>query len=288
MGMGPPTWKIDWNAMWRQDMDGNQGLRDSVIKDSVKRWDHSAPTWSQSINNGNYSKQMISRMKLQPDWTVLDVGCGAGAMALPLARQVKKVTALDVSSEMLSHLRANASKQGINNIDYVNGLMEELIVGKDIELHNVVLSSRSIGLVQRELRRALAAFNNAANNYIFVTWRASERTFTIGLHKAVGRIHHDSPNYIIIVNLLNEMGIFADVELVPVEFSMMYKSFEDATKEWIWEFKHRGEPLDENEVTKLKEYFNETFVKRKDGMFEVFDRDPAWALISWKRKKTLK
>jgi len=43
---------------------------------------------------------------------ILDIGCGPGPLALPLARAGAKVTALDISSEALRYVRENAERGG--------------------------------------------------------------------------------------------------------------------------------------------------------------------------------
>ena len=50
---------------------------------------------------------------------VLDLGCGAGAYALRIAKYASHVTALDISSTMLGNLAADAKTNGINNITCV-------------------------------------------------------------------------------------------------------------------------------------------------------------------------
>ena len=44
---------------------------------------------------------------------VLDIGCGTGALALPLARMGAEVTAFDIASGMLKKLEAIADKEGL-------------------------------------------------------------------------------------------------------------------------------------------------------------------------------
>lgn len=57
----------------------------------------------------------------RPGDTWLDVGAGAGRYALPLARHVREVIALDPSSSMLDALRAGMAAHGIANIRVVSG-----------------------------------------------------------------------------------------------------------------------------------------------------------------------
>ena len=57
--------------------------------------------------------------------TALDVGCGAGLLAEPLARLGAKVTGLDAAPELIAVAREHAEGQGLE-IDYRAGEIEEL------------------------------------------------------------------------------------------------------------------------------------------------------------------
>ncbi len=48
---------------------------------------------------------------------VLAVGCGSGMYTIRLAKEAKRVTAVDISGEMLRILREDAAAQGLTNID---------------------------------------------------------------------------------------------------------------------------------------------------------------------------
>jgi 2-polyprenyl-6-hydroxyphenyl methylase/3-demethylubiquinone-9 3-methyltransferase len=57
--------------------------------------------------------------------TALDVGCGAGLLAEPLARLGAKVTAIDPTSELINVARDHAAGQGLE-IDYRVSAVEDL------------------------------------------------------------------------------------------------------------------------------------------------------------------
>ena len=57
--------------------------------------------------------------------TALDVGCGAGLLAEPLARLGAQVTGLDAASELIEVAREHAAGQGLD-IDYRAGELAEL------------------------------------------------------------------------------------------------------------------------------------------------------------------
>jgi CTP:molybdopterin cytidylyltransferase MocA/SAM-dependent methyltransferase len=57
----------------------------------------------------------------RPDDTWLDIGAGAGRYALPVARTIRRVLAIDPSASMLGVLREGMTAHGIDNIDVLDG-----------------------------------------------------------------------------------------------------------------------------------------------------------------------
>ncbi len=57
--------------------------------------------------------------------TALDVGCGAGLLAEPLARLGAKVTGIDAAPEVIAVARAHAAAQGLE-IDYRHAAVEDV------------------------------------------------------------------------------------------------------------------------------------------------------------------
>ena len=67
----------------------------------------------------DYVDTFLSKMEFGSEDTVLDIGCGPGtlALALALAKRVKKVIAIDYAEGMLEQLHLHAAEQGISNIE---------------------------------------------------------------------------------------------------------------------------------------------------------------------------
>jgi ubiquinone/menaquinone biosynthesis C-methylase UbiE len=66
----------------------------------------------------------VSRLRLAPGATVLDLCCGAGASALPAARAVGpegRVLGIDVAAPMLELARARAAEEGLANVEFRAG-----------------------------------------------------------------------------------------------------------------------------------------------------------------------
>ncbi len=68
-------------------------------------------------------------LRLLPPMTIADLGAGEGSFALLLAQRAKKVIAVDSSARMIDVGREQAARNGIQNIDFRLGDMEELPIG---------------------------------------------------------------------------------------------------------------------------------------------------------------
>ena len=62
---------------------------------------------------------ILDKLELAREIVLADLGCGTGFFAIPAARRVKKVFALDIQDEMLDILRDKIKKEKITNIEVV-------------------------------------------------------------------------------------------------------------------------------------------------------------------------
>jgi SAM-dependent methyltransferase len=71
-------------------------------------------------------KRLVELTEPKSHWRVLDVATGAGHTALAFAPYVAKVTATDITEEMLTETRKLAKERGLNNVRTLNAKAEDL------------------------------------------------------------------------------------------------------------------------------------------------------------------
>lgn len=71
-------------------------------------------------------KRLIELTEPKPHWRVLDVATGAGHTALAFAPHVAKVTATDITDEMLAETRKLAKARGLINVKALTAKAEDL------------------------------------------------------------------------------------------------------------------------------------------------------------------
>jgi ubiquinone/menaquinone biosynthesis C-methylase UbiE len=72
-------------------------------------------------------KITITKSKLAPEHVILDIGCGTGSLALRLAPAAAHVHGLDFSSEMVRIANGKAAAQGVSNVTFHAGALDDAV-----------------------------------------------------------------------------------------------------------------------------------------------------------------
>lgn len=266
---------IDWNGMWNE-VQGK--LNPESEPDEEKRWDRIAPLFRQWMEVDDYPVKLLFSIQLKPEWSVLDVGCGTGAIAIGAAMRAKSVTALDISSRMLEILKTEAERRTLRNITCVHRSWQDIRPGEDILPHDVVITSRSIARTG-DLKESLIKIDQLARRYAYVTaWGGGERSLNRGLREALGHPYHDPVDYVYVFNILHQIGIRPNVLQLECTSRTFYPSVEDALENYRVMFN-----LTPAETVTAREYLRRYLIRQEDGKYLVPDSKPVWSLIWWKK-----
>jgi SAM-dependent methyltransferase len=282
---------INWNELWKAMRAGHYRRR-AHGEDPGSRWDKRAKQFNESVmQHREHAEKQIASLDLKPEYTVLDVGAGTGRLAIPIAKRVKTVTAIDQSKGMLACLQENMKKEGVTNIVSVNKRWEDVEVGVDIEPHDVVMACHSLGML--DIQEAVAKMDAASRKYVYILSSAG-RGMGDGeeggggggggeLWKAIygergHRVRGWGSDYMFFCNLLHDMKIYANVDIRDAESEQRYASLDDAVTKWK---EMRDIPAEKEDV--LREHLSKILVEDEGTGTLCFKCKSKSATIWWQK-----
>ena len=262
---------IDWDTMWRESR-----AHKSWKKKKSSDWDKRAAGFAERNLDSPFVAQFLAHLAVEPEWSVLDVGSGPGTLAIPLADQVRQVTALDYSASMLGELKKQAKAAGKDNITTVQASWTDDWQALAIPRHEVAIASRSLSV--DDLQGALRKLNAWASKAVYVVDRVGAGPFDPDLFSAIGRDFEPGPDYIFTLNILYTLGIHARVDFISLDNRRTYSSREEALQSYRW----MVDDLTALEEERLEKYVDAHLSQGGDGFWQLARQTPPrWALIWW-------
>ena len=166
-------------------------------------------------------------VRLEKEFTgcdsLLDVGGGAGRLALPLALHREKVTVVDSSESMLNQLKETSVESGINNVEAFRSLWERLSFNVSIHsgslCSHVVYGIEDIETFVRNINRFTAdrvivlAFMRSPQAHLEVLWELIHGEKRINL-----------PGVPELMGVLWEMGMIPELSILETLGPHIYES----------------------------------------------------------------
>lgn len=265
--------RIDWNEAWREA----KALR-TVSKRDNKFWNRRAPSFAKHATETVYPEAFLKILKPERRWTVFDMACGGGTLAVPLAGMVRAVTAVDFSEKMLEIVREKCTEQEITNITTINARWEDDWDAHGIGVYDVAIASRS--LVVDDLRAAILKLDAAARERVYISTIVGDGPYDRRVFEALGRPLNMGPDYIYNYNLLYQMGIHAELMFIEEKNNKSFESRADAANSMRWML----DDMTPTEEQVLKDYLDEHLVPSDGGWRMDYDRSIRWAVMWWRKE----
>ena len=217
------------------------------------------------------------RKQLRAEDTILDIGAGTGRHAVALAPHAQRVTALDPSPAMLAFLREDAEEASLDNIDVIEGAWPDA-AGETPEA-DIVISANVLYPIE-DVVPFLVAMDGHARRLCFLQLMAHQPWFDPpGLWQAVhGEPRRPQPAYMEAVNLLHQLGCYANVEIAWVDIPRTFDSLDIAVERFA-ESVAVGD--DEERRARLRAALEETLEIRSDGTLALAGQRFPQATVWW-------
>jgi 2-polyprenyl-3-methyl-5-hydroxy-6-metoxy-1,4-benzoquinol methylase len=220
---------------WQAIIDARARQMDAAYarlgRTSADFWNRRASTFHRSTKDRVFSDPFYQRLLkvVTPTTTILDVGAGTGRFSLALVRLARHVITVEPNTAMLNYLRQDVQEQGITNITYVQTTWQD--APDDLQA-DIVICSHVLYPI-RDIVPFLARLNQAATQACYIYMRATPMdTLTAPFWKHFhGEVRCLPPGYIHALDVLYEMGIYANVEVVNLPPTLSFSSLDQAVEE---------------------------------------------------------
>jgi ubiquinone/menaquinone biosynthesis C-methylase UbiE len=276
----------DWNEVWkyRQARHGSsKGAEDKTHnwgnRENAERYDANSRTEYDARIHMTLDALAVTR-----EHRVLDIGSGPGTLAIPLAPKVKEITAVEPGAGMVSIMQERAAHEGITNIRCLQKRWEDVDPVQDLDSpYDVVIASLS--LTMEDIRAALGKMHAAAKGTVCLYWFVDmpfwERMYAdlwVQLH---GSPYYSGPKADCLFNVLYQMGIYPDVEMMPLGKEYRFSSREEM--ETFFSQRFSAQSAEQQEI--VKKYFAPLIRDTGDGI--MISGNSTFAKIWWKKQEKI-
>ncbi len=265
--------RINFEALWQEGMhDWLGNMPERMVDDALEE-----AFWTQSMQKKGYKQTdahavpIYGRIKkyIPKGASCIEIGPGWGNYTFPLREDVTQLTLVDGSESVLEYLAQYFPND--SSIQYVHAKWEEA----QLVPHDIVVGVNCFYRMY-EMNAALKKMNALAKQRAIIGLTTGPiQPHYIVLDKQYGYdIKYPRRDYIELVNMLYQLGIYADCEMLKLERTYRYDSYEA-----LYEAQSKKILSEQFDIAHVKEALS-NFVTEEKGLI-VYRHTFYAAIISW-------
>lgn len=276
------TGKMDFVGLWQEGIkDWNGRLPERMVDDELEEtfWKNYVDRKSVTVPRDTYAQKVCEELftLINKENHVLEIGPGWGNYTFPIADFAKRVTCVDSSASVLDFLDRVSKKKGYDSIDLVHTKWEQFGLDKQYD----VVFGMNCFYRMFNIKESLLTIDRVAKRLAIIGMTTGPfQPHYLDLHESEGyAIKFPRRDYIHLLNILYEMGIYADCHLTKLTKTYEYQTYGELLKA------SRSKILDEHIDMQKLEAALEKYVVFENGKY-IYEHTFHSALIYWKPVNT--
>ena len=232
------TTSLNWQPMWESAINRsslNHRMNNISEKERINRL---ADSWYKKVGHKFNPDDQQKKPEFEEEFnrfkrfitkasSVLDIGAGMGRLSVPLAKEVRKLTAIEPGRVYMNIMKDKAAREDIGNMEFSESLWADFPLQKKYDL---VCSTWSGAVMDPA---SLMKMHEASRGYCALELGASpsnNNDFMQLYAMIMGEEYRYRGNYLNIVTTLYDHGIYANIETWEYNTVIKYENMEEAVE----------------------------------------------------------
>jgi SAM-dependent methyltransferase len=277
----------NWQTIWEETISRSSLKQRGNGISEKDRINLSAETWYKNYDHKYDPEDLqkkpefeaeFNRLKrfIANDSSVLDIGAGLGRLAIPLAKEVRRMTAIEPARVYMKIMREKAARDGVGNMEFVEELWSDFPLQ---EKYDLVYSTWSPAVMNPA---SLMKMHKASRGYCALEFVASPShvwDFSGEIYPMiVGEEFRPPGNYLNVVTTLYDHGIYANLETWQFDKEVKHQTVDEAVAIWKTSLGNYTR-INEDVEDKLRQYYRSRM--NPDGSYAFNLKGGVSCMIWW-------
>ena len=262
--------KSDFSVLWREALKQDDGTYSKRLSDdqAEKEFWHHFMGKKSAYQQDDWAHTMLREVKeLFAPYeinTILEIGPGWGNFTMELADCCDALTCVDISEDVLQYIERAAKELGKKNIFSVCSKWEDMTCDGSYD----IVFGYNCFYRMLELKECVSIMNRIATQLCMMGMSIQNLTpYDQELKETLGvQVKYDKKDYIYFVNILYQMGIDANVRVVPLTRELVYPNWEETVRS-VTSRIHNGEAFLAHHGEEIDRILHKYFKEEEDGSY---------------------